>query len=233
MPRPAAPAPLAPARWFPAAPSFFLRRRVGLLGGSFNPAHPGHLAVARAALERLGLDEVWWLVSPQNPLKTAGGMAPLAERFAAAAALARHPRMRVTDIETALGTAYTAETLRRLRALYPRLTFVWLMGADNLLQIPAWKGWTAIFRAVPVAVFARPHYHAKAVFGAAARRHGRARLPEREAWRLARTAPPAWTFVNVRLVDVSATAIRARRQTPAAGEGAASELNRSDRRRTP
>jgi nicotinate-nucleotide adenylyltransferase len=208
-----APAP----RWFPSAPPFQARRRVGLFGGSFNPAHEGHLVVARAALERLGLDEVWWLVSPQNPLKTKGGMAPLAERFAGAVALARRPGMRVTDIESALGTAYTAETIRRLRARYRRHAFVWLMGADNLAQIPAWKGWKTIFAAVPVAIFARPQYHAPAVFGAASRRFGRGRLPEREARLLARKAPPAWVFVHSRLVPASATAIRARRQRAAPG----------------
>jgi nicotinate-nucleotide adenylyltransferase len=211
------PTPAPAPRWFPAAPSLQARRTVGLFGGSFNPAHEGHLVVAQAALERLGLDEVWWLVSPQNPLKNRSGMAPLAERFAGAAALAGRPGMRVTDIEAALGTAYTAETVRRLCQRYRRHAFVWLMGADNLLQIPSWMGWTRLFATVPVAIFARPAYHARAVFGAASRRFGRGRLPEREARLLARKAPPAWVFVHSRLVPASATAIRARRQRAAAG----------------
>jgi nicotinate-nucleotide adenylyltransferase len=153
---------------------------------------------------------VWWLVSPQNPLKQAAGMAPLAERFRSAAALARHPRMRATDIETALGTSFTAEMLPRLKRLYPRITFVWIMGADNLLQIPAWKDWSHIFNTVLVAVFARPPYSNNALSGAAAARFAGNRLPERAARMLASRRPPAWVYVHARLHTASASAIRAR-----------------------
>jgi nicotinate-nucleotide adenylyltransferase len=205
-------APPAETRWHPAPPSPFRRATVGLLGGSFNPAHEGHLHIARAAIEQLGLDEVWWLVSPGNPLKPTDGMAPLAERFASAVTRARNGHMRVTDIERDLGTRYTAEAIRRLRARYPRLSFVWLMGADNLAQIPAWKDWSSIFHTVPVAVFARPHYLERALSGAASARFRDGRLPERAARTLARHRPPAWIFIHSRLVAASASAIRARRR---------------------
>jgi nicotinate-nucleotide adenylyltransferase len=181
-----------------------------VLGGSFNPAHAGHRHISLMALKRLRLDAVWWLVSPQNPLKDAAGMAPLDERFRSAAAVARHPRMRVTDIETALGTRYTAEMLPRLKRLYPRIIFVWIMGADNLRQIPAWKDWSHIFNTVRVAVFARPQYSQHALSGAAAARFASSRLPERAARVLAKRRPPAWVFVHARLHAASASAIRAR-----------------------
>jgi nicotinate-nucleotide adenylyltransferase len=124
------------APWVPAAPGWGFDRTVGLLGGSFNPAHAGHRHIAEEALYRVGVDEVWWMVSPQNPLKDSADMAPFDERFASAANLARHPNMRVTGIEGALGTTFTAETLDRLTEMYPRIKFVWIMGADNLIQIP-------------------------------------------------------------------------------------------------
>ncbi len=195
--------------WFPGPPSPFAHKSVGLLGGSFNPAHDGHRHIAEAALARLGLDEVWLLVSPQNPLKDAAGMAPLAQRMETATLIAEHPRIRVTDLETTLGTTYTAETLRHLRRLYPRLTFVWLMGADNLIQLPAWKNWSEIFNTVGVAVFARPTYSIRALTGVAARRFSRYRLPERHARRVPGTDPPAWVFIHTKLHPASASAIRA------------------------
>lgn len=186
-------------------------RRIGILGGSFNPAHEGHRAISLAALQRLGLDEVWWLVSPQNPLKPVAGMAPFAERFAGAAAVARHPRIRVSDLEPKLGTSYTADTIAKLVRRFPHHAFVWLMGADNLAQIDRWKDWQQIFHAVPVAVFARPSYSLKALAAKAARRFARARLPEAAARSLATAEPPAWVFLHGPLSPVSATAIRAAR----------------------
>ena len=187
---------------------------VGLLGGSFNPAHEGHLEISLAALHRLGLDRVWWLVSPQNPLKPESGMAPLDERMAGARRLARHPRLLVTDIEAGLGTRYTADTLDGLRRRHPGTAFVWLMGADNLVQMPHWDRWTAIFEAVPVAVFDRPTYSQKALSGKAARRYRDRRLPERKARLLARLEPPAWVFLHTRLNPLSGTGIREGRQGP-------------------
>ena len=151
-------------------------RRIGLLGGSFNPAHGGHLHISRLALSRLDLDEVWWLVSPQNPLKPAAGMAPFAERLEAAARVAAaERRIRVSDIEARLGSTYTADTLKALRRRFPRARFVWLMGGDNLAQLPYWKRWQDIFRTAPIAVFDRPSTALTALAGIAARRFARAR----------------------------------------------------------
>jgi nicotinate-nucleotide adenylyltransferase len=184
------------------------RPRVGLLGGSFNPAHAGHLHISRLALERLGLDEVWWLVSPQNPLKSVQGMAPLAERLAGARLLARGRRLWATDIEHDLGTPYTADTLAALKSRFPHTRFVWIMGADNLCEISRWNNWTAIFEAVPVAVFARPAYSFKALTSTAAKRYAGRRISENQAAGLVGSAPPAWVFLHIPLSSASATEIR-------------------------
>jgi nicotinate-nucleotide adenylyltransferase len=186
--------------------------RIGLLGGSFNPAHDGHRHVAELALQRLGLDQVWLLVSPQNPLKPVAGMAPLAERLASArAAVAGNRRLIATDIETGLGTRYTADTLAKLKTRFPRARFVWLMGADNLLQISRWARWVRIFQAVPVAILARSPYSQRALAAKAARRLARFRIRDRAAPGLADRQPPAWVYLHTRLHPASATAIRARR----------------------
>ena len=183
---------------------------IGLLGGSFNPAHSGHLALSLEALRTLKLDRIWWLVSPQNPLKPEDGMAPFKDRIAAASAVARHPRLIVTDIEARLGTRYTADTLDALARRCPTHRFVWLMGADNLVQVSRWERWPRIFHTVPVAIFARPSYSLRALAGAAARRYRRNRVPERRASALAGMDPPAWVFCRMRLDPTSASAIRAR-----------------------
>ncbi len=187
-----------------------LTRRIGLLGGSFNPAHAGHRHISLAALTRLRLDRVWWLVSPQNPLKPVAGMAPLAGRLALARRVAAHPRIVVTDLEARLGTRYTADTLAALTARFPRVRFVWLMGADNLIQLPDWQHWTQIFHTMPIAVFARPAYCLRASGGKAARRFARHRRAERNAGSLADQRPPAWTLFHIPLHPASATALRAR-----------------------
>lgn len=185
--------------------------RIGLLGGSFNPAHDGHLHITHQLLTRLGLDYVWWLVSPQNPLKSASGMAPFAERFEKARAVAgANRRVVVTDIETRLGTRFTADTIETLRRKAPGVRFVWLMGADNLIQIAKWQRWRRIFECVPVAVYDRPGYTLKAASSKAAEALSRYRLPESEAGRLAFRKPPAWVFLHGALSRASATAIRAR-----------------------
>lgn len=133
--------------------------RIGILGGSFNPAHGGHRAISLAAIDALGLDEVWWLVSPGNPLKEqSGDMAPFAARFASAVRVARHAPIRVSGIERKLGTRYTIDTVTKLRRLYPNKQFIWLMGSDNLAQFDQWKAWRRIAREVPIAVIARPGY---------------------------------------------------------------------------
>lgn len=138
--------------------------RIGLLGGSFNPAHSGHRFVTLQAIRALGLDEAWWLVSPGNPLKAgASDMAPLAARLGSARAMARNAPIRATAIEARLGTRYTIDTLRRLRARYPKHRFIWLMGADNLAQFHRWRAWREIARTMPIAVVARPSYNETAL----------------------------------------------------------------------
>lgn len=200
----------------PYARNLWAGLRVGLLGGSFNPAHDGHRHVSLALMHRLGLDAVWWLVSPQNPLKPQRGMAPFAERLAGAAAAARHPRIVATGIEQTLGTRFTADTLAALRRRFPDTRFVWLMGADNLLQIGRWNHWTRILDGVPIAVHGRAPYSVEAARGMAAQRFRAARLPVARAASLADTAPPAWTFVLTRGHPASATALRRSRRHPPA-----------------
>ena len=195
------------------------RRRIGLLGGSFNPAHGGHLHISREALKRLDLDEVWWLVSPQNPLKPLAGMTPFAERLQKAAAVAAADRhIKVSDIEARLGTIYTADTIAALRRRFPHARFVWLMGGDNLAQFPYWRRWQDIFRRVPIAVFDRPGAAPKALAGQAAQRFAGARTRPRVARRLASLPPPVWMYFHTRLDPNSATRIRAERQSQSAKE---------------
>ncbi|MBK5935078.1 nicotinate-nucleotide adenylyltransferase [Rhodovulum imhoffii] len=184
-------------------------QRIGLLGGSFDPAHEGHAHITRHALKRFGLDRVWWLVSPGNPLKLRGP-APMARRVEVARAVMRHPRVVVTDIETRLGTRYTAQTLVRLQAIYPGVRFVWLMGADNLAGLHRWERWEWIMQNVPVGVLARPAQGLAARRSRAAERFTQARVSRRAARLLPDMAPPAWCFVNVPMVDISSSDIRAR-----------------------
>jgi len=181
---------------------------IGLLGGSFDPAHEGHAHVTREALKRFGFDRVWWLVSPGNPLK-AQGPAPLAERMVRARVAIDHPRVVVTDIEARLGTRFTAETLVRLFALYPGVRFTWLMGADNLAGFHRWERWDEIMQALPIGVIARPGERVAARTSPAARRFRAARLGGASASLLAHATAPAWCLVNVPMVDTSSSAIRA------------------------
>ena len=184
---------------------------IGLLGGSFNPAHDGHLAMSLYALKQLGLDQVWWLVSPQNPLKSSDDMATLERRKQSAQKLALHPRLSVTCIESELGTRYTADTLRMLKRRFPGVRFVWLMGADNLRQIPHWKDWQTIFRVVPVAVFHRPGFAAGRGIGNAAIRFGKSLQNASKGKIIAHLSQkglPAWTLLDNKLNYISATKIR-------------------------
>lgn len=184
-------------------------RKIGLLGGSFNPAHEGHVHISRLALHRLGLDELWWLVSPQNPLKSSEGMARLEARVEGAKAVAEgDERIRVTDIESKLNTRYTVDTLAALQAKYPDHAFVWVIGADNLCQIHRWKGWREIFHRVPIAVFPRAPYSLRALGSRAARRFSRVRVPTARASRLALMMPPAWVFLRAPLHGQSSSRIR-------------------------
>ena len=186
--------------------------RVGILGGSFNPAHGGHLHISLLALKLLQLDEVWWMVSPQNPLKSAEDTAPFEERMAGAEGLAAHPAIRVTDIELKLGTRYTVDTLKVLKFCFPRVQFVWIMGADNLAQISRWRRWTRVFNLVPIAVFDRAPYSFDALAGKAAQAFARFKLRPRDAYELVERKPPAWIFFHTRLHPSSATEIRRRRR---------------------
>ncbi len=184
--------------------------RIGLLGGSFNPAHAAHRHISVEALRRLDLDEVWWLVSPQNPLKAERDMAAFAKRLKEARAIAAHPRIRVTDVEARLGTRYTADTLTALKTLLPATRLVWLMGADNLSNFHLWRDWENVFHAVPVAIFDRAPYSIRAVFTRAARQFSRFRVGEGQAGALAERAPPVWVYVHCPRHPLSATAIRAK-----------------------
>lgn len=181
--------------------------RVGLLGGSFNPAHAGHRHVAETARKRLGLQRVIWLVSPQNPLKSGRETRPLSERMRSAREAAHSPSAIVSDAETRMGVRYTVDALRLLQARHPGVRFVWLMGGDNLGQLHRWKGWTDIVRRVPVAVVARPGGLWRTRFSPAARRlAGRRVAPGR----LAGAEPPAWTYLPAPLNPLSSSALRAR-----------------------
>jgi nicotinate-nucleotide adenylyltransferase len=192
----------------PSAPRRAPRLRIGLLGGSFNPAHEGHLAISREALKRLRLDRVWWLVSPQNPLKPTEGTADLEERLAVARIIAsRHPRIIVTDLERRLGTRYTIDTLSWLNRR-ARSYFVWLIGADNMVQLPLWRRWQRLVRMVPIAVFDREPYSYVALAGRMASAYAEGRLEEARASVLAESPPPAWVYLRLRRHQVSSTALR-------------------------
>ncbi len=184
---------------------------MGLLGGSFNPAHAGHRHVAEQARRHLRLDQVWLMVSPGNPLKPVAGMAAFATRLASARAIADGRRVVATGIEARFGTRYAVDTLRRLRRAFPLVRFVFLMGADLLAQLPRWRRWRDVRRAMPVAVLPRPGYTHRALASLAAHRFARNRLPARQATRLARSCGPAWLFLPVPQHAASATAIRAAR----------------------
>jgi nicotinate-nucleotide adenylyltransferase len=179
-----------------------------LLGGSFNPAHEGHLHVARQAMMHGGLDQLWLMVSPGNPLKPSAGMAPFADRLASARRIADGRCIIATDIEARLGTHYTKDTLRALRRLFRRAEFVWLMGADNLTQLPRWGRWEQIMHAMPMLVIPRPGATRQALAGQAAYRHKAHRLPARAGLCLPTTPPPGWILLPVRENAASATALR-------------------------
>ena len=187
--------------------------KVGLFGGSFNPAHDGHAHVAETAMRRLGLDRVVWLVSPQNPLKSNHETAPLSARMASARAVAATvgPAMIVSDVETRIGTRWTIDTVRALKARYPGVKFVWLMGSDNLASFHRWRGWTDIMRLMPVAVIARPGSLLDSRTAPAAARFAGFRIPAEQAGLLPSLEAPAWTYLTAPLNHRSSTAIRATR----------------------
>ena len=193
-------------------PPFGQDQRIGLFGGSFNPAHGGHRAVALYALKRLGLDWIWWLVSPQNPLKEADGYRDYDQRLKVTRAVARHPRFIVTDLEQQLGTRTTAATLAALRPVLARGRFVWIMGADSFANFHNWNDWTDIPEALPLAILARPGFSMRALESPAALRYLGHRIPSPEARKLPDTPPPAWCFIPMPLRPESSTAIRERQE---------------------
>ena len=208
-----------PARRIPAAGrpealrlGFTLARgmRVGLYGGSFNPAHEGHAHVAETARKRLGLDRVIWLVSPQNPLKSTHETASLTNRMTGARAMAKGRNMIVSDAETLIGTQYTLDTLERLKGRFPGVKFVWIMGADSLASFHKWRGWTQIMAGIPVAVVSRPWISLKSRSAPAARRFSAARIPYDRARGLPTRKAPAWVFLHGPLNFQSSTALRER-----------------------
>lgn len=183
-------------------------QRIGLFGGSFNPPHSGHLHVARTALRRLSLDAVWWLVTPGNPLKDHGALAPLEARVAACARLAAEPRMRITAWEAAIGTSYSAQTIAALTRRRPDLAFVWVMGADNLASFHRWQEWRTIMETLPLAVVDRPGASLSVLNAPAALAYARSRVDESDAAGLAAMRPPAWTFLHAPRDPVSSTELR-------------------------
>lgn len=189
-------------------PQALAGQRIGILGGSFDPAHDAHLLISRVALRRLRLDRVWWLVSPGNPLK-AHRPGAMAQRLGAARRLAHDPRILVTDLERRIGTRMTADTLSALTRHYPGVRFVWLMGSDNMVQFHRWDRWRIIADLVPVAVMARPGTRLAARNSVAAARMRSGRLPETRAGLLADLAPPAWTLLNLPMSGQSSTRLRA------------------------
>jgi nicotinate-nucleotide adenylyltransferase len=187
--------------------------RIGLFGGSFNPPHEGHRLASLIALTRLQLDRIWWLVTPGNPLKKNDGLPPLADRMALAAAMARHPRIDITDLEAQIGTRYTYDTIRWLRDRVPDVDFVWIMGADNLASFHRWQRWREIAALVSIAVVDRPGSTLKALQSRGGQWLGRHRLREHEAPLLAGLRPPAFTFLHGPRSDLSSTELREKART--------------------
>jgi nicotinate-nucleotide adenylyltransferase len=183
---------------------------IGLLGGSFNPPHVAHRMISEAALKRLGLDKIWWIVSPGNPLKRRSETAPLSERLVLCRAVAKNPHIIITDFEADLQTPYTASTLAFLKTRTPLVRYVWIMGADNLATFDRWQRWREIFTMVPIVVVDRPGWRMKALASKAARAFAAARVSETEAAGLAHRPAPAWTFLTGPLSHVSSTAVRNR-----------------------
>ncbi len=183
-------------------------KRIGLFGGSFNPAHEGHLHISLEALKKLNVDEIWWLITPQNPLKPIEGMAPFDKRVEIARGLCKHPALQISDYEKRAKTYYTVDTIINLLKHYPNNRFVWMMGADNLKHFIRWHRWQDIFKLLPIAIFDRQPYAGSACSTIPLQRFKRCRVPERSSIKLALYKPPAWVFLHSRLPTASARAIR-------------------------
>jgi nicotinate-nucleotide adenylyltransferase len=191
----------------PALPRHAPGLRIGLFGGSFNPPHQGHRLVTLIALRRLGLDRIWWIVTPGNPLKDTRGLAPLAERLVACRRLMPEPMVDITGFEAGIGTRYTLDTLRYLKRRCPTVRFIWIMGADNLVQFHRWQGWREIARLMPIAVVDRPGATLKATAGRAARALAHQRVPERTEAALV-GKPGRWALLHGPRSGQSSTLLR-------------------------
>ncbi|MCQ2966170.1 MAG: nicotinate (nicotinamide) nucleotide adenylyltransferase [Alphaproteobacteria bacterium] len=182
-------------------------KKIGLLGGSFNPAHEGHVYISNCALDLLGLDEIWWLISPQNPLKSSKDMATFERRFESAVkVIGDNHRIKASDLEKQINSVYTCETIQQIQSLYPQNHFVWLMGADNMMQFPQWKNWKQIIQMIPIAIFARNQN--KPVESQFVIEYNDFQLTLEQAREIATREPPAWVFLNIREHPQSSTALR-------------------------
>ena len=196
------------SRIFAGVPPHGAGQAIGLLGGSFDPPHGGHRCISEIALNRLGLDALWWMVTPGNPLKDVAALPPLTRRMRRAAALAAHPQITISGAEEALGPRFTADLVRILQARSPAARFVWIMGSDNLAQFHRWEDWRGIAASVPVAVVNRPGFLATPLNARAAQALAARRIDEADALRLADCAPPAWVVLGGPRSRLSSTAIR-------------------------
>ena len=190
--------------------------RIGLFGGTFDPPHRAHFDACLLAMKRLKLDRVWWLVTPGNPLKNTKGLAPLANRMAAARKLADHPRIDITGIEAVINTRYTFDTIEWLRMRCPGVRFVWIMGADNLRHFHRWQKWRAIAELIPIVVVDRPGPSLYASNSTAGQALAKFRIPEEAAATLPQRRAPAWTYLHGLKSTLSSTALRALRDRPEA-----------------
>ncbi len=196
------------SRIYSGLPPHGAGQRIGLYGGSFNPAHAGHRHVSLLALRRLALDGIWWLVTPRNPLKDADGLPPLHERMRRAAEIAAHPRIAVSGVEASIRTRYTADLIQILKSRAAATRFVWIMGGDNLAQFHRWERWREIAGAVPIAVVNRPGHLMAPLSAVAAQALGEHRVDEQDAPLLASMQPPAWTFLVGPRTAASSTMLR-------------------------
>jgi nicotinate-nucleotide adenylyltransferase len=198
--------------WLDTIPPYGSGQRIGLLGGSFNPAHAGHDLLSRMMIKRLELDWLWWLVTPGNPLKETSNLPSLSSRMAQCQNIANHPRIRVTGIEAKLGTRYTADTLEKLKKRCPDARFIWLMGGDNLVQFHLWEDWQEIAASTPMAIYDRPSYRGRALHSLAANRLKAYRIDEQDARLLGREPMgnhASWCYLTGPLSALSSTLIRA------------------------
>lgn len=184
------------------------RIRVGLLGGSFNPAHQGHRYISVEALKHLDLHEIWWLVSPQNPLKPVEGMYPFETRVAIAKQVASHPKIKVSTLEKTFKTQYTYDTLLKMKELYKDIHFIWLMGSDNLAQLPQWYRWHDIVKSMPIVVFSRGNDSLRSLSGKMAHSYSKFRVNGACLGNITTKYPPVWAFLHLRKHPASATALR-------------------------